>query len=314
MPDIAIIGLSPVGIALGRALRSGVRGVSVAGFDPDSATGKRAVETGALDDAPKSAAAALAGAKLVILAAPLGTARDALRIIGEFAPSECVVTDTCRLKAPVLRWAQELLPPGMDFVGGRPVLRKLNEAAEAAFDGTDYAIVPGPTASSDAIEAVLGLARSVGASPFFLDPAEHDSFVMATEYLPRIAAGAAVDAVSASPAWRDARRLQGDTFSRAIDTADELDPEEISVVLEYAPETFGSWLDRLSGATRGLREATLAKPDAIEAAKRLAALAEARLERLREPPAEYEPVIERQSFSSLLLGDWLAQRSRRPQA
>ena len=312
MPDIAIIGLSPVGIALGRAIRSRVQGVSVAGFDPDSAAGKRAVQTSAVEDAPKSMTAALSGAKLVILAAPLSAARDALRTIGELAPSECVVTDTCRLKAPVLRWAEERLPPGMHFVGGRPVLREENEGAVPSFDGTDYAIVPGPTTPSDAIEAVMGLARSIGASPFFLDPAEHDSFVMATEYLPRIAAGAAVDAASASPVWRDVRRLQGETFSRAIDAANELDAEELAIVLEYAPETFASWLDRLAGSTSGLREAALAKPDAAEAAKRIAALAEARLERLRESPAAYEPVVERQSFSSLLLGDWLTQRARRP--
>ena len=311
MPDIAIIGLSPTGIALGRALRSGVRGFSVAGFDPDAGTGRRAVETGALDEASKSAATALAGASLVILAAPMAAAGDALRVIGEFAPSGCVVTDTCRLKAPVLRWAEEHLPGGMDFVGGRPVLREAGEGAEASFEGTDYAIVPGPTASSDAIEAVIGLARSVGASPFFLDAAEHDSFVIATEYLPRIAAGAAVDAASTSPAWRDARRLRGEPFSRAVDAAAELDAEEIAIALEYAPETFISWLDRLAGATGGLREAALAKPDAAEAAKQLAALAEERQERLRESLAAYAPAIERQSFSSLLLGDWLGQRAQR---
>ena len=169
------------------------------------------------------------------------------------------------------------------------MLREENERAEPSFDGTDYAIVPGPTTSSDAIEAVMGLARSVGASPFFLDPAEHDSFVMATEYLPRIAAGAAVDAASASPVWRDMRRLRGDAFSRALRTAAELDSEELAVALEYAPETFASWLGRLAGATSGLHEAALAKPDAAEAAKRLAALAEARMERLRESPAAYEP-------------------------
>ena len=311
MPDIAIIGLSPVGIVLGRAIRSNTQGVSVAGFDPDSATGRRAVETGALDDAPKSAAAALAGAQLVVLAAPLTSAKEALRIIGELAPSECVVTDTCPLKAPLLRWAEECLPRGMHFVGGRPVPRISGEGAEASFEGTDYAIVPAVTASSDAVEAVTGLARAVGASPFFLDAAEHDSFVVAAEYLPRIAAGAAVDATSASPVWRDVRRLQGDAFSQAVSTAAELDLEELAVVLEYAPETLASWLDRLIGATSGLREAALARPDYAEAAKRLAALAEARFERLREAQSAYAPVMERQSFSSLLLGDWVGRRAGR---
>ena len=310
MSDIAIIGLSPVGITLARSIRSSLRGISIAGFDPDAAIGRRAVEAGALDDAPRSAAAALAGARLVIIGGPLLAARDALRTIGEFAPSECVVTDTCQLKAPILQWAEELLPGGMHFVGGRPVLREPAGGEEPSFEGTDYAIIPGPTASSDAIEAVTGLARTVGASPFFLDAAEHDSFVIATEYLPRIAAGAAVDAASTSPAWRDARRLQGDVFSRAVDDVGGLDREELAIALEYAPETFASWLDRLAGATSGLREAALARPDSAEAAKQLGTMAEARLERLRKSPAQ-GPRMEGLSFSSLLLGDWLTRRARR---
>ncbi|MCY4583514.1 MAG: hypothetical protein OXE50_12085, partial [Chloroflexi bacterium] len=184
------------------------------------------------------------------------------------------------------------------------------EGAEAPFEGTDYAIVPGPTASSEAIEAVIGLARSIGASPFFLDAVEHDSFVIATEYLPCIASAAAVDAASMSPAWRDARRLQGDVFAHALDAADGLDPEELAIALEHAPETFTSWLDRLAGATGGLREIALARQDATEAAKQLTALAEARQGRLRESPAAYAPVLN-QGFASLLLGDWLGQRARR---
>ena len=309
MADIAIIGLSPVGITLGGAIKSGLRGVSVAGFDPDAAIGRRAVEAGALDEAPRSSATALAGAKLVVLAGPLSAARDALRVVGELAPSECVVTDTCQLKAPVLHWAEEHLSRGMHFVGGRPVLRDPGEGAEPSFEGTDYAVIPGPTASSDAIEAVIGLAKAVGASPFFLDAAEHDSFVIATEFLPRIAAGAAVDAASTSPAWRDARRLQGDAFARAVDDAGALDREELAIVLEYAPETFTYWLDRLAGATSELRTVALARPNAAEAAKQLGALAEAQRERLRGAPAR-APGMQVPSFSSLLLGDWLNRRAR----
>lgn len=311
MPDIAIIGLSPTGIALGRALKSGSQDISIAGFDPDSGVGRRAVEAGAVDDASRSAAAALAGAKLVVLAAPLGAARDALRIIGELAPSECVVTDTCTLKAPLMGWAKEHLPPGMHFVGGRPVLRMLPDGSAASFEGTDYAIVPSPTAPREAVEAVIGLAKAVGASPFFPDAAEHDSFVIAVEYLPCIAAGAVVDAVSTSPAWRDVRRLQGDAFAQALSTAAGLDIEELAMVLEYAPETLASWLDRIANATSGLREAALAKPDYAEAARRLAELAEARFELLSDAPSAQAPIMERQSFSSLLLGDWLGRRTRR---
>ena len=285
MPDIAIIGLSPLGSALGRAVRSGVQGISIAGFDPNPATGKHAIETGAVDEAPRSAAAALAGAKLVVISSPMTSASDALRIIGEFAPAGCVVTDTCPLKAPLLRWAEERLPDGMHFVGGRPVPRTLSEGAEASFDDTDYAIIPSTTASGDAVEAVTGLAKAVGASPFFLGrggarqlrhrhgvPAAHRRPAQRWTPSPQAQSGATCAVCKATRSPRPCARLPSST------------PEELAIVLECAPETLGSWLDRLTGATRGLWEAALAKPDAAEAAKRLAELIEARVDRLREAP------------------------------
>ena len=116
--------------------------------------------------------------------------------MGEFAPTGCVVTDACPLKAPVLRWAEEFLPPSLDFVGGHPVLKPASFGAPSPLQGADYCIVPSKATPADAVDAVIGLANAVGARPFFVEAAEHDSYVIATEYLPRIAASAAINTAS----------------------------------------------------------------------------------------------------------------------
>ena len=314
MPDIAVIGLGARGAAMGRALRAA--GASVGGYDPHPPTAKSAARAGALDDAAPSLAKAVAGARIIILAAPLGEMRDALAAVGEAAPEDAVVTDVCLLKTPVARWAAERLPAGVPFVGGCPIIRDAD--AESPLAGAAYAITADAGAPPEAVEAVAALAKAVGAEPFFADAAEHDSFVIATEYLPRIAAAAALDAAAGSPAWRDARRTAGAAFDGAVRAA-EFDPAELAIAMEFAPDALRARLDGLAAALEAIRLAVADDEEAAadgegweRAARRLADQADARRARLEEPASGPQgPSLERPSLSSLLLGDWLGGERRR---
>ena len=307
MPDVAVIGLGPMGAAVGRTVRAALPTIRIAGFDPDRAASRRAAEAGAIDEACASVARAVAGARLVVLATPLAAARDVLGILGRFVPAGAVVTDTCALKVPVLRWAQEHLPAGVPFVGGHPLAGRTGTGG-LALEGADYCIVPGAAAPPEAVDAVVGLANAAGARPFFVDAAEHDSFVIATEYLPRIAAGAAVDAVSSAPGWRDAQRFRGAGFGEAVDAA-EFDPGDLAVAMEHAAGALASWTERLVDAMGRLRALTGDPMDAAATEELLAGLVRERRERLR-PPSDGGPHLERQPLSSLLLGEWFARRDR----
>ena len=329
MPDVAILGLGPLGAALGRAVKRAAPQTRVAGFDPDRGAGRRAAQTGAVDEAAPNVAQAVAGAQLIVLAAPLDATREALRVLGQLAPAGSVVTDTCALKTPVLRWAQESLPPAVHFVGGRPLCgdipslqgRKGNHPlqgdggphsadGEPSLEGADYCIIPGVDAPSTAVDAVIALAGAAGARPFFVDAAEHDSYVVAAELLPLIAGSAAIDAVTSAPVWRDARRFRSAAFDGAAAGA-ELRLDELALAVEHAPDAFRAWADRLIAEAAELRDLAAGGADAAEAARLLAERAEARRERLRPPGPEGGGAFERQSFSSLMLGDWLASRAAR---
>ena len=311
MPDIAIIGLGPLGAVLGRSVKAALPNARVAGFDADRSESRRAAQAGAVDEACSNVAQTVAGAQLIVVATPLPAARDVLRTLGQLAPADSVVTDACMLKTPVLKWAAESLPPSVHFVGGRPLARPASNGApgELSLQDADYCIIPGAGAPSEAIDAVIGLANAAGAKPFFIEAAEHDSFVIAAELLPRIAAAAAIDAASAAIVWRDVRRFRGEPFNAAVAQAG-LDPEELAIALEHAPASLAAWTDRLIGALGGLREMTQSDAGAAETSKALAELAEERSSRLGPPEAESGPAFERQSFSSLLLGDWFANRAR----
>ena len=337
MPDVAVIGLGSTGAAMGRALRAS--GAAVAGYDPHPPTARRAAQSGAADSVAPSLEKAVAGARIILLATPLAETRDALAALGSLAPQDAVVTDTCILKAPVMEWAREHLPPGVPFVGGHPILRGPDNAnantgasetpplASAAYAvtaaanaketsplaGAAYAITADTDAPPDAVDAVVALARAVGAEPFFVDAAEHDSFVIATEMLPRIAAAAAVDAATTAPAWRDARRVSGAVLQNAVRAA-ELDPAELAIAMRCAPDALRARLDGLSAALDAVKTlaADGAEADWEQAAQRLAEQSVARRARLADAQsAPHSPPLERPSLSSLLLGDWLGGARQR---
>lgn len=335
MPDVAVIGLGATGAAMGRALRAS--GAAVAGYDPHPPTARRAAQSGAADFAAPSLEKAVAGARIILLATPLAETRDALAALGSLAPRNAVVTDACILKAPVMEWAREHLPQGVPFVGGHPILRGANDAnantnetsplAGAAYAitagadanetsplaGAAYAITADADAPPDAVDAVAALARAVGAEPFFVDAAEHDSFVIATEFLPRIAAAAAIDAATTAPAWRDAHRVSGATLQNAIRAA-ELDPAELAIAMQCAPDALRARLDGLSAEIDAIKAlaADGAEADWERTAQRLAEQAAARRARLADAPsAPHSPPLERPSLSSLILGDWLGGARRR---
>ena len=105
------------------------------------------------------------------------------------------------------------------------------------------------------------------------------------------------------------RRFQSAGFESAIGEAD-LDLRELAIAFEHAPESLMAWTDRLTSALASLRSVMESNANAAQAAELLTELAEARRGRLGPTTFDSGLVMERQSFSSLLLGDWFANRTR----
>ncbi|HJW88017.1 MAG TPA: prephenate dehydrogenase/arogenate dehydrogenase family protein, partial [Dehalococcoidia bacterium] len=187
---IAIIGLGLIGGSLGLALKRAGQG-PIVGCALHPRTLALAQELGAIDLARESPEAAVEGAGLVILAAPI---RALPRLMARIAPhllSGAVVTDTASTKASVMKWATEDLPRGVYFVGGHPMAGKEKSGPQAAeetlFDGRPYCIVPSVDAVPGAVNSVIGLAETLGARPFFLDADEHDAYAAAISHVPLVA-------------------------------------------------------------------------------------------------------------------------------
>ena len=123
LPDrVAFLGFGLIGGSIALALREAGSAARIAAWTPDGNGPAEGLRRGLLDAAPASAAEALDGAGLVVLAGPplailasLGELAGALRgVLVEGA----TITDVASTKAVITTTAADL---GLPFVGGHPM-------------------------------------------------------------------------------------------------------------------------------------------------------------------------------------------------
>jgi prephenate dehydrogenase len=188
---ISIVGLGLVGGSWGLALKKhGFAGV-VAGSDRPEVLG-RALAAHAVDEGSEDAAAAVRGADLVILAAPVGAILDLLSRLRPAVSPRALVTDVGSTKRLICQRARELFGDEPLFLGGHPLAGKelsgFEHADAALFEGARYALTPlSPDHVGDErIKAFSALVESVGARAFLSDASAHDRAVAYLSHLPQL--------------------------------------------------------------------------------------------------------------------------------
>ncbi len=246
---ITIIGLGLIGGSLGLAIkRGGLQRVRVAGNDIHGDVLRKAEKMGAIDEVHKDIGKAVDGASMVIVATPILETRDTFNAIARHVAEGAVVTDTASTKTDVMRWAKEMLPEHVSFVGGHPMAGKENqgiENAEAAlFDGKAYCIVPSVTATPEAIKSVTGLAHLVGADPIYMDASEHDQYAAAISHMPLVMSTALFSLMRESPSWTDIGAMAGPAFQDMTRLASG-DPGMAHGIWRTNREAIIHWTERL---------------------------------------------------------------------
>ncbi len=254
---VAIIGLGLIGGSMGLALRQAKAARQVVGYDLGKGVGEHAQKVGAIDEARPTLRDAVLGADLVIIATPVGAVRSLLQqIAGELTPGT-VVTDVASTKAQVIKWAEELLPPGVAFVGGHPMTGKelsgVDAADAALFRRCIYCLTPVEHTSSTAIAKVSALVETLGARVRFLTPTEHDKQVAGVSHLPFLASVALVKTVSEDEVWSEAALLAASGFRDASRLAAG-SPEMYRDICLTNGEAIMNWLDSYMATLTALRQ------------------------------------------------------------
>lgn len=198
---MAFVGFGLIGGSIARALRRDGADWTIAAWSPSGAGPRLALADGIVDEASSSAADAIRGADLVVLAGPplacLDTIDDLAGSLGGALDPRAVVTDVASTKEAIGRHADGA---GLRFVGGHPMagleVSGYDAGAADLFDGRPWVIVPGAHAQPGDAGRVEALAVACGARPIVMPAREHDAAVAAISHLPLVVSAALVEAVA----------------------------------------------------------------------------------------------------------------------
>jgi prephenate dehydrogenase len=193
---LGVIGTGLIGASVALAARrAGVQ--NVVGWDPDAEFLGVAADRGAVE-ATASVGAAVDGADLVLVAAPVGELPHSVRDVLDRAPEGCTVTDVGSTKGPVCAAAGD----DPRFVGGHPICgaetRGPARASAELFDGATWFMTPTAATAPERLRQVHGFVTSLRARPVAIGPDAHDRLVAVTSHLPHVVANVLLNQAGSS--------------------------------------------------------------------------------------------------------------------
>jgi prephenate dehydrogenase len=247
---VTIIGLGLIGGSIGLALRQGKRsGWEIIGYSRRQETVANALSLGAIERGETNLKDAVKQAEFVIIATPVLTVAEIFSKIALYLPSGCIVTDTASTKVQVMKWAEEILPPTVDFIGGHPMAGRETYGIQAAkaelFRRCTYCLTPSEKASPKSIDKVIGMVKKLGAIPFFIDSHEHDNLVAGISHLPILLSAALVSLTTQNPSWSKMSKLAASGYHDLTRLASG-SPEVNAHICLSNKEAIVNWIDKFS--------------------------------------------------------------------
>jgi prephenate dehydrogenase len=254
---VAILGTGLIGSSIGLALKANRPQTQVTGYDASGENLRRAQAAKAIDRRA-SIRDALADADLVIVSTPVGAMQTLFEEMAPLVPVHALVMDTGSTKSQVLRWATDLLPDGVRFIGGHPMAGKTETGPDAAdaklFQGAVWCLAPLPSAQRDAIDDAVRLVETLGAAPYFLDPDEHDGLVASASHLPYLMSVGLIGHLGREASWRETASVAAGGFAYATHLSDS-DPQMFFDIMRTNRDNIVRRLDLYIGELESLREA-----------------------------------------------------------
>ena len=192
---VAVIGTGLIGTSVALALRE--QGVSVWLADTDPEAARLAVNLGAGEPLPETAAADVA-----VIAVPPSAVAATLAAAQARGLASCY-TDVASVKQLPVTQARALGCDMTSYVPGHPLAGREKHGPAAAradlFLGRTWALCPAPESSEQAVAAITTLVRTCGAVPVRTDAGAHDRWVALVSHAPHLVAAAMAARLEAAP-------------------------------------------------------------------------------------------------------------------
>lgn len=215
--QLGIIGCGLIGGSFGLAMRHGGRVRRIVGYSKSPASVQRALQLGVIDAAAGSAAQAVAGCDIVLLAVPVSATETTLRAIREHLEPGVLVMDVGSTKRDVVDAARRVLRDRIaSFVPAHPIAGKESAGVDHAdgtlFTGRQVILTPLAQTPAEHVEAAARVWSAFGAQVSTMTPEQHDEAFAAVSHLPHLLAFAFFNAIRAQQASRDHLALAGPGF------------------------------------------------------------------------------------------------------
>jgi prephenate dehydrogenase len=213
---IAVFGVGLIGGSFALGLKKAGAVEQLVGVGRSADAMQRACALGIVDSAA-SAAEAVHGADLVLIAAPVAQTGAILQSIAPYLQPHTVVTDAGSTKADVVLAARAALGGRIgQFVPGHPIAGREQSGPEAALDdlyvGKKVVLTALPENTPEQVARAAQAWRLCGACIHHLTPQEHDRVFASVSHLPHLLAYALVDEMARQPHADQLFRYAGSGF------------------------------------------------------------------------------------------------------
>jgi prephenate dehydrogenase len=152
--------------------------------------------------------AAVRGAQLVVVAAPVDKIVPLVETVAPHLAAGAIVTDVGSVKGEIARLGHAAMRPGAVFVGSHPMAGSeksgWEHATETLFEGRVCFVTPLRESEARGVETVVRFWHELGAEVITVEPDAHDEIVAHISHLPQVIATTLCDYLAhRDAAWRN---------------------------------------------------------------------------------------------------------------
>lgn len=189
---VALIGLGLIASSMAHAMRAGGFAGEIVGHAKSAETRAVALEMGLCDRVCVTAAEAVAGADLIVIAVPVGAMADVAAQIGPHLAPGATVTDVGSVKQAVIAAVAPHLPNGVTFVPGHPMAGTEYSGPRSGFatlfQNRWWLLTPMPDTDPSALARLRRLLEAFGARVDTMDADHHDLVLAVVSHTPHLIA------------------------------------------------------------------------------------------------------------------------------
>lgn len=191
-PRVALIGLGLIASSMAHAMRAKGLAGEIVGHAKSAETRATALELGLCDRVCATAAEAVQGADLVVLAVPVGAMGAIAAEIGPHLAAGATITDVGSVKGAVVAAVAPHLPANVHFIPGHPMAGTEYSGPRSGFatlfENRWWLLTPLTDTQASAVQRLSDYLTAMGAKIDQMDPVRHDLVLAVVSHTPHLIA------------------------------------------------------------------------------------------------------------------------------